>query len=177
MSEERLSSEVIYDGRVVKLRKDSVKLPNGKTSYREVVEHKAAVVILAENDAGEVMLIDQYRYPVQEEIIELPAGLVEPGEDLAEAAIRELREETGLKPGKLEHIAEVWSSPGFTDELFEIYHAAELEHSPLQADDDEFITARFRSETEIRELVASGKIKDAKTLLGIYWWLHRKDSR
>lgn len=177
MSEERIESERIYEGRVVSLRKDKVKLPNGRISSREVVEHKCAAVIIAENSAGELLLIKQYRYPVGKEMIELPAGIVELGEDPADAASRELQEETGWRPGSLELVAEVYSSPGFTTEIFSVFYASDLVPNKLQADDDEFITPSFYSRADVESLVADGSIDDSKTLLGILWWLRRQDER
>lgn len=172
--EEKLSSERIFDGRVISVRRDSVRLPNGRESVREVVEHKNAVVLVAENERGELLLISQYRYPIGEEVIELPAGIVEEGEDHEAAARRELREETGYRPDKVEKIASVYSSPGFTDELFVVFYATDLHRDPLKADDDEFIDACFRPIEVVEKLVDSGELNDAKTLMGVLWWLKRK---
>lgn len=175
MSEKAISTERIYDGKIVRLRRDKVVLPNGRETFREVAEHSSAAVIVAENERGELLMIRQFRYPIGREIIEFPAGLVEPGEGPIDAANRELQEETGWKAGRLEHITSVYASPGFTTELFEMFHASQLERSKLEADDDEFITSRFYSREEIEEIVDRGEIIDSKTLLGIYWWLHEHD--
>lgn len=177
MTEERLESERIYEGRVVCLRKDKVKLPNGRISTREVVEHKPAAVLIAENDRGELLLIRQFRYPVGKEIVELPAGIVEEGESAADAAARELQEETGWKPGRLELVADIHSSPGFTTELFSMYYASDLVPSKLLPDDDEFITVSFTTKEDVEQLIDSGSIDDAKTLLGMLWWLRRRLER
>lgn len=177
MTDKCISSERIYDGRVINVRRDRVLLPSGSESVREVVEHRPAVVIIAENDAGELILISQFRYPVGAEILELPAGIVEPGENREEAASRELQEETGQRPGRLEHVAALWSSPGFTDELFELFYATELTAHSLPQDDDEFITARAYGRAEVERMVADGAICDCKTLMGVLWWLRRTDGR
>ncbi|MDR3353471.1 MAG: NUDIX hydrolase, partial [Synergistaceae bacterium] len=102
LRESCVESRRIYDGRILNLRVDRVKLPDGRISSREVVEHKPAVVVIAENERSEVLLITQHRYPVGKTIIELPAGIAESGEDYSAAAERELREETGWKPARVE---------------------------------------------------------------------------
>lgn len=169
-SESTISSELLYDGRVVRLFKDQVRLPNGRSAMREVVRHRPAVVIIAEDAEHRLLLIRQHRYPIHREIYELPAGIVEDGEDLADAAERELQEEAGWKSASLTPIAEVWSSPGFTDELFALFYARDLQSSELPADEDEFITHTFYTREEVESMLSRGEIKDAKTLLGIYWW-------
>ena len=173
LSESCLESRRIYDGRILNLRVDKVKLPNGSISCREVVEHKPAVVVIAENERSEILLISQYRYPAGKTMIELPAGIAEAGEDYAAAAERELREETGWKPARVEKIAEFYSSPGFTSELLILFYASELTKDSLPQDEDAFIIPRFASEADVRSLLASGGVKDCKTMCGLYWWLDK----
>ena len=172
LKEEQVSSEIIYKGRILNLRIDSVKLPSGRIKPREIVEHKKAVVILAENDRGEILLINQFRYAAGEVLIELPAGIVEHGEDCAAAAERELREETGWKPGKMSKIGEFYTSPGFSDELLIMYYAADLTLDELPLDEDEFIVPSFFSKEAVLKFAAEGGIRDAKSLYGVYWWLY-----
>lgn len=173
MAESCISSETIYSGRVVHLRRDQVRLPNGHTSTREVVDHAPAVVIIAEDREGRLLLIRQYRYPIERVIYELPAGIVEQGESFEDAASRELQEEAGWKPHAMEPVADVWSSPGFTTELFAMFYARDLEQRSLPPDDDECITHKFYTRSEVEAMASRGEIGDAKTLLGIYWWLSR----
>ena len=111
-----VKSEFPYKGRIVDVRVDTVKFPSGSEKIREVVLHKPAVAMLAEDEDGGIYLVKQYRHAIDEEIYEIPAGIVEEGEDPAEAAARELQEEIGRRPGRLEKIAELYSSPGFTTE-------------------------------------------------------------
>jgi ADP-ribose pyrophosphatase len=167
----------VYNGRVLSLRVDRVNLPDGRLATREVVEHKPAVVVLAENDRSEVLLIRQHRYPSGETLIELPAGITEPGEDFEASAIRELREETGWKPECVLKIMEFYSSPGFTNELLIMYYATGLTLDALPQDEDEFISAHFATRAEVERLLSSGGVRDCKTLLGLYWWLDRLNKR
>jgi ADP-ribose pyrophosphatase len=173
LAEVRLGGRTIYEGRILSLRLDEIRLPDGCTRSREVVEHRRAVVVLAENGGGEILMVNQFRYPAGEVMLELPAGVVESGEGCASAAERELREETGWKPGKLTKIFEFYTSPGFCDEVLEMYYATDLSWDKLPEDEDEFIVSRFISREEVLRRAETGLIRDAKSLLGIYWWLHR----
>jgi ADP-ribose pyrophosphatase len=176
MVEECVESRRVYDGRVVNLRVDSVRLSGGRIAKREVVEHRPAVVVLAENDAKQILLIRQFRYPAGEVLIELPAGIVEDGEDFASAAVRELQEETGWKPGSMTKVAEFYTSPGFCGEFLALFYAEGLVEEKLPADDDEFIIPKFASAEEVERLLEEGAVRDCKTLLGLFWWLN-KDCR
>jgi ADP-ribose pyrophosphatase len=173
LREERVESRVIYEGRIIDLKVDKIRLPDGRITSREVVGHDQAVVILAENERDELLMIKQFRYPAGEVLIELPAGIVEDGEDLAEAAARELREETGWRPGRMEKIGEFYTSPGFSDELLVMYHATELAWDKLPMDEDEFIVPFFLSRDAVFKHAEEGLIRDAKSLYGLYWWLCR----
>jgi ADP-ribose pyrophosphatase len=171
--EERLESGTVYEGRILSLTLDKVRLPDGRSASREVVRHKRAVVVLAESAGGEILMIRQFRYPAGEVMLELPAGIVEPGEAPEDAASRELREETGWKPAMVEKIGEFFTSPGFTDELLTMYWARGIERGKLPQDDDEFIVPCFLSRSEALVLAESGRIRDLKSLFGVYWWLTR----
>ena len=173
MREERVDSRTIYKGRIISLRVDRIKLPDGRAASREVVAHDKAVVILAENERGEILMINQFRYPAGEVIMELPAGIVGKGEDCVSAAVRELREETGWKPGRIAKIGEFFTSPGFCNEMLIMYYAADLTWNKLPQDDDEFIVPVFLSRETVFKLAEEGRVRDAKSLYGIYWWLCR----
>lgn len=168
--EEKLSEEIIYDGRILKLHVDQIKLPNGKTSIRECVDHKDGAGILVQVD-NSLIFVKQYRYAVGKLITEIPAGLVEKGEDPKETAFRELQEEVGLKPLNLQLLGSMYPSPGFTDEQTFIYFASEFEEHRLKADDDEFLEVIKMPIDEVKEKYFSGYFQDAKTVcaLGYYF--------
>ncbi len=166
-SEVTVSSERIYQGRVLSLRVDTVKLANGRLTRREIVEHGQAVAIVAVDQQQQVVLIRQFRKPIERELLEIPAGGVEPGETLAQAATRELREETGLAPGHLEHLGTVFTTPGFCSEAIHIYLATDLAPDQLPADSDEDILALRLPLRDASAAVTSGGPADAKSLLGI----------
>jgi ADP-ribose pyrophosphatase len=176
-NETSVESSSVYRGRVVNLRIDRVRLADGRFVTREVVEHKPAVVILAENDEERVALVRQHRYAAGETLFELPAGIVESGEDFQESAVRELREEVGWKPARIEKIAEFYTSPGFTDEIIAMFYATDLSMDRLPLDEDEILVAGFASREEIEEMMRDGSIKDCKTLFGLQWWLNKLNSR
>lgn len=167
--EETIKSETIYDGRIIKVRVDTVELANMYYAKREIVEHKRAVSLVALTEKQEIYLVRQFRKAVNKVIYEIPAGLVDGNESLQEAAIRESQEEIGMKPNKLELLVESYSSPGFTDEIFSVFLASDLEESKLKQDDDEFVEPVLLPLKEALEMVENFEIMDAKTIIGILY--------
>ena len=167
--ERKLSSRRIYDGRILNLRVDEVETEGGKKAIREVVEHHAAVGVLALTEKAEVLLVRQFRYAVGEETLEVCAGLVEDGEDLKEAARREMQEELGLIPGNLREIGRFYASPGFCTELLVLFLAENLRESSLPQDEDEYVRRVEVPCSEIPALLASGAVKDSKTFAALSW--------
>ncbi|HHW02680.1 MAG TPA: NUDIX hydrolase [Thermoanaerobacterales bacterium] len=165
--ETTLSSKVIYSGKILSLRLDEVRLPNGKTSTREIVDHPGAVAIVALNDKNEVLMVKQYRKPVEEVLLEIPAGKVERGEVHEACAQRELMEETGFFARNLQHITDFYTSPGFCSERMHLYLARDLVKKQGQADDDEYIQLEAVPMEEAVKKVYDGEIKDAKTISGL----------
>ena len=166
-AEKRLSSEPIFDGKIVRLRVDTVLLPNGAQSTREVVDHDNAVVIVPVDSEDNVLLVRQYRYPVEATLLEAPAGIIEDSEDPDEAAQRELQEETGYASKSLTPMGGFWSSPGFCTEFMYAYLARDLVPSPLSPDDDEFIEVERQPISRIPQLIRLGEIQDAKTIAAL----------
>ncbi len=162
-----VESRRVFEGRIVRLRIDTVALPDGRSAQREVAEHAPVVVVVPLDGEGNVLLVRQYRLPVAQFLLELPAGCIDPGESVEEAVQRELREETGQRAGRLERLAAFYASPGFCDELMHLFLATELEHSPLAGDDDENIEVVRVPLAEALALVDRGEIIDAKTIVGL----------
>ncbi len=173
LQETKISSEPIFSGKMIHLRVDTVSLPNGKTTTREIVLHPGAVAILALPSVDDVLLVTQYRYATGQISIELPAGKLEPNENPDLAAKRELQEETGYTTSDIRPIFQFFSSPGFSDERMYLYLARNLTEGTQNLDEDEFLDCFRATREEVRTMIAKGKISDAKTLVGLLWWLQQ----
>lgn len=175
--EQVVASRRIYEGRVVSLRVDSVTLPGGRSTVREVVEHAPVVVIVPLDGEGNVLLVRQYRLPARRSLLELPAGGIDPGESVEEAVQRELREETGQQAGRLERLCGFYASPGYCDEYMHLFLATDLHPSSLPADTDEQIQVVRLPLAEALRLVERGEICDAKTIAGLWMGASRESSQ
>ena len=176
--EETISSRTVYEGRAVKLRVDTVRMPDGRETTREIVEHSACVAIIAIDDVGNVLLVEQFRKPVEKVLLEIPAGGIDPGETPGDCVRREMREETGFLPQKVERLGGFYSSPGFCTEYLYLYLATDLVPSPLQAEDSQSISLVRAPLDQIRGLIASGAICDAKSIAGLLAFLdYRKSAK
>lgn len=167
MTEKTLSSEVIYDGKILRLRRDVVELPNGRQSIREVAEHPGGVAIVALDDCDNVLTVRQYRYVFSRVFEEIPAGKLEPGEDPYAAALRELKEETGAIPRRFTPLGSLVVSPGCYGEVLHLYLAEGLESGEQSPDEDEFLDLVRTPFDEMLRRVLSGALNDAKTVAGI----------
>lgn len=175
MAEEKtLSSQSIYSGRAVKLRVDTVETPGGHETTREVVEHSDCVAIVAIDAEDNVLLVKQFRQAVAKELLEIPAGGIEAKEDPAAAVRREMQEETGYLPGKVESLGGFYSAPGYCTEYLHLYLATDLTPSQLYAEDTENIELVRVSVSQISSLITSGKICDAKSIAGLLTFLEYK---
>lgn len=171
MQEERIASETVFDGRLLSVRVDTVKTPDGRETTREVVAHPGAVGILPIMADGRIILVRQFRYAVGRELLETPAGTREPEETAEECALRELEEEVGMRAGRLELMARFFVSPGWCNEELVIFRAGDLRPSTANLDDDEELEVVIVSPEEIPWLIADGQIADAKTLTSLTMYL------
>jgi len=169
--EKTLSSQLIYDGRAVKLRVDTVRTANGRETKREIVEHSDCVAIVAVDADNSVLLVRQFRKPIEKELLEIPAGGIDPGEDPETAVCRELQEETGYLPKKVERLGGFYSTPGYCTEYLHLYLATDLVPSQLHAEDTESIILVSVPLGQIPQLIASGDICDAKSIAGLFAYL------
>ena len=167
LTEKTLSSETIFDGRILHVRRDTVLLPNGHQSTREVVDHPGGVGVLALDGQGRALLVSQFRYPYGQVLREIPAGKLEYGEDPAQAAVRELREETGAVAGSFQSLGELYPSTGYCGEIIRIYLARELSFGDASPDEDEFLGLERVPFAQLVEQVLSGEIRDAKTIAAV----------
>lgn len=165
--EERIDGREMYRGVIVNVRLDRARLDNGNIVNREVVEHPGGVAIFAMDDQDRVAMVRQYRYPMGEIVLELPAGKLEKGEDPRDSGLRELREETGLLPGVFESMGVSYSSPGILAERIYLYFAKDLKQGPTQPDDGEFVETVWIPYQELMDMARRGEIVDGKTLAGL----------
>jgi ADP-ribose pyrophosphatase len=167
LEERVLRSERIYEGRIVNLRVDSVRLSSGRESSREVVEHGNAVTILPVDEEGNLLLVRQYRLPAKAVLLEAPAGNMDDGETPEKTAHRELREETGYDCRELKPLASFFPAPGFSEEFMYCFVATTLFESMADQDEDEDVElVRYSLESAL-EAIQSGEIIDAKTIVAI----------
>ena len=165
LQETRLGSERVYEGSRLSLRVDNMQMADGRRTTREVVEHPDAVVVLAFDDAGRIAFVRQWRAPVERPLLELPAGRIDPGELPSEAARRELREEVGLEPGRLDAAHEFYVAPGWATEYLYGFVARDCAEAPLPPDEDEELLVEWRTLGEAMTAIEQGEIVDAKSLI------------
>lgn len=165
--EETIDSRIAFDGRLVKLRVDTVRLPNGKNSTREVVVHRGAVAAVPMLSKNTIIMVKQFRQPAGEILLELPAGSLEPNEEPINCIARELGEEIGYKAGKLTPMSSFYLAPGYSSELLHLFLAENLEKTVQHSEEDEFIEIVEVKLDDTDNLIRQGKIKDAKTICGI----------
>jgi ADP-ribose pyrophosphatase len=169
LKEHRLSSRLVYDGKLLKVRSDTVRLPDGAPAEREWIEHPGAVAVLAVTDAGELVMERQFRYPLGRDMIEVPAGKIDPGEDPLATARRELAEETGYSAEIWSHVATIHLAIGYSNEHIEIYLARGLKQEKARLDDEEFLEVFTLPLATALTWVREGKITDSKTVSSLFW--------
>ncbi len=167
LSEKTLSSELVYNGKIMEVFRDEIELPNGHKSVREVVKKPNAIGVIALTDENKIIMVKQYRYAVGEALWEIPAGKIDDGEDPDECAKRELEEETGYVAESWESLGFIYVSAGFTNEKIYLYLATDLTFKKQNLDEGEFLECKEFSTDNIFEMIDEGKINDAKTLCAL----------
>ncbi|MCL5266211.1 MAG: NUDIX hydrolase [Chloroflexi bacterium] len=169
-----LSSDRVYEGRVIHLRVDTVRLADGGLTKREIVEHRGAVALVAVGQDDNVLLVKQYRKAAGKDLLEIPAGTLELGENPLDCAQRELQEETGHKAARIEPLTGFYPCPGYSTEFIHVYVATGLQPSVAEHDDDEDIEVVPVPFPEALKMVGSGEICDAKSIIGLLAYARRK---
>ena len=165
--EETIKSEKIFSGRVVNLRVDTVRLPNGNTSTREIIEHSGGVGVIPITKDREVIMVKQYRKPIEKVSLEIPAGKLDYGEDPYECGVRELEEETGYKTHNIQSLGKFYSTPGFTNEILYLYMATDLYEGKVHLDEDEFLNTERIPLDILYNMALKGELEDAKSIIAI----------
>ncbi len=175
LREELVESHIIYRGRVVTLRIDTVRLPSGRTARREIVEHRGAVAIVPLLNNDTVLLVRQYRQAVGETLLEIPAGTLEPDEPPDQCARRELEEETGYTARQLRKLFSQYLAPGYSQEVLHVYLAEDLAPTAQQLDEDELVELVPTPLQEVETMILEGRIKDSKTIAGLLMTLRLRE--
>lgn len=165
--EKQLSSQKIYDGRILSLRVDRVLLENGQETVREVIDHQGAAGVVAFDQEGKLLMVRQYRYPIGQELLELPAGKIDPGETPLQCAARELQEETGYHAAKLTELGRVYPAAAYDVEMVHLFYAEGLTPARQKLDEDEFLSVEHVDFDEAVRMVLDDEILDSKTQIGI----------
>ncbi|WP_257347849.1 NUDIX domain-containing protein [Pseudalkalibacillus decolorationis] len=169
LEEKTIGSKILYNGKIIDLMLEDVELPDGNKSQREVVKHPGAVAVIAMTPENKMVLVRQYRKPLNRTIVEIPAGKLEKGEAPESCARRELEEETGYRSDRLTHVKSFYTSPGFADELVHLYFTDSLEKGNVQLDEDEFVELMEVTLDEAIELMMTNEIYDAKTAFAVQY--------
>jgi len=165
---ELLNSEVLMKGRAFSIRRDTLKTPDGRETKFEIIEHSGSVVIIPVDENGNILLVRQYRHATGGDLLELPAGTLEDGEEPEVCAAREIREETGMAAGKLVRLGDFYLVPGYSTEFMVVFLATDLSYSPLEADADEFLNVEKVPVAEAIQMAERGEIPDAKSLAALF---------
>lgn len=171
MNFELVETEIVYPGRAFTIRRDHVRMPDGRISKLDVVEHHGSVVLVPVDDQGNLVFVSQYRHAAGQEMLELPAGTLDEGELPLDCAARELREETGMAARKLESLGGFFLAPGYSTEYMYVFLATGLYSAPLKADDDEYLQVHPEPLSKALQLADQGGLPDAKSLAAL--WLAR----
>ncbi len=164
---ELLKTETLLQGRAFKIRRDTLKTPDGRETKFDIVEHGGSVVIVPVDTDGNLLFVRQYRHAASMDMLELPAGTRDGDEPFADCAAREIREETGMEAGKLIQVGSFYLAPGYSTEYMGVFLATDLKHNPLEADDDEFLSVEKIPVQEALKMAERGDMPDAKSLAAL----------
>jgi ADP-ribose pyrophosphatase len=170
LEEKTISTKQIYKGKIIDVQLDEVSLPDGGTSYREIVKHPGAVAVIAVTNENKLVLVRQFRKALEKTIYEIPAGKLDAGEEAETCARRELKEETGYHAENWNKLTSFYTSPGFADEYIHLFEASQLRLGEASLDDDEFVECVELTLEECVKKIESGEICDAKTMYAITLW-------
>jgi ADP-ribose pyrophosphatase len=165
-----LSSKIVFKGRVFSVRRDEVIEPSGVRATRDMIAHSGSVVVMPVLDDGKIVLIRQYRYAARQYLWELVAGRIDPGENVKQAAVRELIEETGLRAKKMRQFLEFWPSPGFLEEKMFVLLAEGITQGEAHPEEDEKIEAKAFSRAELKKMLQNGTLRDGKTISSLLYY-------
>lgn len=166
-NEKTIKSERIYEGKIINLRVDTVELLEGEESSREIIEHSGGAAIIPITKDNKIVMVRQFRKPVEDFLLEVPAGKLDKGEDPSVCAARELKEETGYEACDIKFLFSVYSSPGFSNETLYIYLAKDLVSGEVNPDEGEYIEVESYTIDELLNMIYNGEIKDGKTIISI----------
>ena len=165
--EKQVDTKIVYEGMIVDVRKDIAELQNGNRAEREVVVHPGGVGIIAVTNDNKVLMVRQYRYPMEEELLEIPAGKLDSDEDPLLCAKRELSEETGYTAAKYVDLGPIYPSPGFCREILFLYLALDLQPGVMHLDENELLSVEHVDIDELMEKIMANELKDAKSIIGV----------
>lgn len=168
MSFELKKSETLLQGRVFKVRRDTLMTPDERETKLEIIEHNGSVVLVPLDKEGNLLFVRQYRHAAGKDLLELPAGTRDGEEPFEECAARELREETGLEAGSLQKVGEFYLVPGYSTEFMAVFLATDLKENPLEADEDEFLQVEKIPLKQAFEMAEQGGVQDAKSLAALF---------
>jgi ADP-ribose pyrophosphatase len=162
-----LASEIIHQGRAITLRVDNLRSPDGRDVRYDVIVHHGSVILVPVDENGKIYFVRQYRHAAGQDMLELPAGTIEPGESAEACAAREIREETGMEAASIREIGSFYLAPGYSTEFMHVFMATGLKHNPLEADLDEFLSLETLTVSEALAQAESGQLPDAKSLAAL----------
>ncbi len=166
--EKTVSSKTVFEGKIIDVQLDMVSLPNGELAQRDIVRHPGGVGIVAITDDNKIIMVKQFRKPIEKAIYEIPAGKLDKNEDVEVCGRRELKEETGATATNFEYLGFMYPSPGFVDEVTHMYLATGLDFGEKQLDEDEFLDVEYFSIDDVLKMIMNNEINDAKTVIGFF---------